>query len=108
MRRFWLMVILTGLAVAGQPAAHGYADSGIQHGEKSKVDFELYRDYLIVLRGSAGPLKGLNFLFDTGATPSVLTPRVAKKLHLMIEPRPVAVVGGLVPGWKATVASLQI
>ena len=108
MRHFWLIVILTGLVVAGQPAANGYADSGIEHGRKGKVDFELYRDYLIVLRGSAGPLKGLNFLFDTGATPSVLDPRVAKKLHLITEPTPIAVLGGSVQGQTATVASLQI
>jgi hypothetical protein len=53
-------------------------------------------------------LKGLNFLFDTGATPSVLDPRVAKKLHLITEPTPIAVVGGSVQGQTATVASLQI
>jgi hypothetical protein len=108
MRHVWLVVLLTGLGVVGQPAAKGYADRGIEQHGKSRIDFELYNDYLIVLRGSAGPLKGLNFLFDTGATPSVLDPRIAKKLHLITEPTPIAVVGGSVQGQTATVASLQI
>ena len=108
MRHFWLVVLLTGLVVVGQPAAKGYADNGIENGGKSRIDFELYHDYLIVLRGSAGPLKGLNFLFDTGATPSVLDPRVAKKLHLITEPTLISVLGGSVQGQMATLASLQI
>ena len=108
MRHFWMVVILTGLVITGQPAAHGYGDSGIQQRGKNRLDFDLYRGYLIVLRGKAGPLKGLNFLFDPGATPSVLDPRIAKKLHLATESRPMAVVGGLVPGQIATVASLEI
>ncbi len=108
MRQFWLIVVLTGLVVAGQPTARANADSGMVQRGKTKVDFDLYQNYLIVVRGSAGPLKGLNFLFDTGATPSVLDPRIAKKLHLVTESTPIAVVGGLIEGRSATVASMQI
>jgi len=108
MRHSWLIVILTGLVVAGPPAARALADGGPKELGKTKVDFDLYHDYLIVVRGSAGPLKGLNFLFDTGATPSVLDPRIAKKLHLVTEPAPITVVGGLIEGRSATVASMQI
>lgn len=108
MRHFWLIVILTGTVLAGQPAARAYADSRIEQRGNSRLDFELYRGYLIVLRGSAGPLKGLNFLFDTGAAPSVLDPRIAKKLHLITEPTPMTVVGGSMPSQTAIVASLQV
>jgi len=108
MRRFWLIVAMTGVMVASQLAAKAYGDSGTKQLGKTKVDFDLYHNYLIVVRGSAGPLKGLNFLFDTGATPSVLDPRIAKKLHLVTEPTPIAVVGGMVEGRSATVASMQI
>jgi predicted aspartyl protease len=108
MRNFWLIVVLTGLVMAGQRAANADVDSGIMQRGNTKVNFELYHDYLIVVRGSAGPLKGLNFLFDTGATPSVLAPRIAKKLNLATEPTPIAVVGGMIEGQSATVASMQI
>ena len=108
MRHFWLIVVLTGLVVAGQPAAKAFAHSTIERPGETKLDFDLYHDYLIVVRGSAGPLKGLNFLFDTGASPSVLAPRIAKKLHLATEPTPIAVVGGMIEGRSAIVASMQI
>lgn len=48
----------------------------------NEVPFKLYRGYAIVVRGSVGNLKNLNFLVDTGAVPSVLDEHIAQKLHL--------------------------
>jgi predicted aspartyl protease len=48
----------------------------------NEVPFKLYRGYAIMVRGSVGNLKNLNFLVDTGAVPSVLDRRIAQKLHL--------------------------
>ena len=48
----------------------------------NEVPFKLYRGYVIVVRGSIGGLKNLNFLVDTGAVPSVVDARIARKLHL--------------------------
>jgi hypothetical protein len=105
-RFFWLLVVSTSLATVGQPRACAYGES-VQPA-KAKVGFELYRDYLIVLRGSAGPVKGLNFLLDTGATPSVLDARVAAKLRLQVVPEEVAVLNGNVAGGRSTVPSLEV
>jgi hypothetical protein len=63
---------------------------------------------LIVVRGSIGPFKGLNFLFDTGATPSVLDPRLKHRLHLATTPAQVAVLNGTVHGEAAVVPRLQV
>ena len=49
----------------------------------NEVPFKLYRGYAIVVHGSVGNLKNLNFLVDTGAVPSVLDERIAQKLHLI-------------------------
>jgi predicted aspartyl protease len=46
------------------------------------VRFQLYRGYLIVVHGSIGAAKNLNFFLDTGATPALLDSGVARKLHL--------------------------
>lgn len=48
----------------------------------NEIPFKLYRGYAIVVRGSIGNVKNLNFLLDTGAVPSVLDRRIAQKLHL--------------------------
>lgn len=52
----------------------------------NEVPFKLYRGYVIVVHGSIGGLKNLDFLVDTGAVPSVLDARIARKLHLRGQP----------------------
>ncbi len=52
----------------------------------NEVPFKLYRGYIIVVRGSMGGLRDLNFLVDTGAVPSVVDLRIARKLHLRGQP----------------------
>lgn len=94
--------LLTVLFLVGEPLAIGY---GNQH---DTVHFDLYRDYLIVVRGSAGPLKGLNFLLDTGASPTVLDRRVAEKLHLEQLPASISVVGGSVEATQATAPTVEV
>jgi predicted aspartyl protease len=88
------------LAMAVEPLARGYT-------EGKPLRFDIYRGYLIVARGSAGPQKDLNFLLDTGANPTVLDRRVAQKLHLQEAPGVLAGVNGRVQAGQATVPSLQ-
>jgi hypothetical protein len=76
--------------------------------QKTSIHFELFHDYLIVLHGSAGPIKGLNFLLDTGATPSVLEPSLAARLALHTTPIDIAVLQGTTHGASATLPDLRI
>jgi hypothetical protein len=46
------------------------------------IPFKLYQDYLIVVQGSLGTLDRLNFLIDTGMSPTKVDPIVARKLGL--------------------------
>jgi predicted aspartyl protease len=48
----------------------------------TSIPFKLYRGYLVVAQGSLGTLSRLNFLIDTGANPSAVDRRVARKLGL--------------------------
>lgn len=107
-RRFWLLITLTCLLIAGQPTANGSPDRRLKRQGRSSASFSLYRGYLIVLEGSIGPFKNLHFLFDTGATPTVLDPRLKQQLHLAGTPGPVAVLNGTVQAETAIVPSLQI
>jgi predicted aspartyl protease len=47
-----------------------------------ELPIKLYRNYVIVARGSIGNIKDVNFVIDTGAVPSVLDRRIAQRLHL--------------------------
>lgn len=51
----------------------------------AEVPFELYQRHLIVTKGSIGRLNDLSLLIDTGAIPSVVDGRIARKLHLKSE-----------------------
>ncbi len=99
-----VLLVWTGLGVVGQSDARGYRKPPQP---TSSVSFSLYNDYLIVVRGSAGPLKGLNFLIDTGTSPSILDQRLAQRLRLTPTPAVIAAVGGNVQGSMATAPSLQ-
>ena len=99
---FCCLSLLTLLTVAGGPAARAS-----QEASKATVSFHLYNDYLIVAQGSAGPLKGLNFLVDTGSSPSVLDRRLARRLALDELPASAVFVSGRVPAGMAIVPELE-
>jgi hypothetical protein len=107
-RYLQVLAVLTVLAVAGQPNLSASSQPGPAP-PNTTITFELYRDYMVVVQASAGPLKGLNFLLDTGATPSVLDPRLAQRLHLAnTGTTPIPVLSGSVQGATATLPSLQL
>jgi predicted aspartyl protease len=101
-RNFWCLSLLTLVTLAGEPLARAS-----QGALEATVGFTLYHDYLIVAQGSAGPLKGLNFLVDTGATPSILDRRLAQRLGLDELPGSIVFINGSVPAGQAIVPSLE-
>ena len=74
----------------------------------NKVPFKLYRGYVIVVRGSIGGLKNLNFLVDTGAVPSVVDARIAQKLHLRGQPGRVDVPTKTLATERVTVPDVEV
>jgi predicted aspartyl protease len=70
------------LAVALLAACHLSPQVAWAADNRNELSFKLYRGYAIVVHGSIGSIKNLNFLIDTGAVPSVLDRRVAERLHL--------------------------
>lgn len=72
------------------------------------VPFDLYNGYLIVARGSAGSLKNLNFLVDTGTSLPILDARIARKLRLQKEASAsIIILGGRAQGGEAVLPSLE-
>lgn len=112
--RPWLsLIVLIGTALTSQPSAHAFQESEARPATQGQavqgtIRFDLYQGYLIVAHGSVGPFKNLNFLVDTGATSTVVDPRVAQKLHLRLTPANVVVLDGKVNGWEAAVPDVQI
>jgi hypothetical protein len=98
--------ILAVFLLSGPTLATAYGQSRLA--PQGNLPFNLYAGYLILVQGSAGPLKGLNFLVDTGASPAILDTRLADRLHLEQKPAILRVVGGNVRAASSTVSSLHV
>jgi len=72
------------------------------------VPFELYKEHLIVVRGSIGPLENLSFIIDTGATASIISRQLAQKLQLKCAPRTASAYGKPVQVESAMLPDLSV
>jgi hypothetical protein len=52
----------------------------------TKVSFQLYWGYLVIVEGSIGNVQKLNFLVDSGAYPSIIDQKIAHALGLVEQP----------------------
>lgn len=73
----------------------------------TQVRFELI-NHLIIVRGSVGGIPNLRFVLDTGASVSVLPPRLAKRLGLTFTGGSVDVLGRTVPVKRSLLDELWI
>ena len=107
-RRHYLFLFLMICAGCARPApAASLPTSATRERPTAAVPFDLYDGYLIVVHGSAGPLKNLNFLVDTGTTVPVLDSRIAQKLHLADEAsESIVILGGRARGIDTELPSL--
>jgi predicted aspartyl protease len=78
----------------------------VQQGEG--IGLDLYRDHAVVVEGSIAGLDGLRFIIDTGACPSVIHKRLARKLRLATRPDALHVVTGSVGLECAIVPELRL
>ncbi len=78
------------------------------HPASDSVRFDLYGGYLIVAQGSAGPLKNLNFLVDTGTSVPILDVEIARKLGLSSDAAAsIVILGGRARAANAVLPSLE-
>jgi len=105
---YWLGVMLASLAVAEQPSAIRFSETDARRESENTIRFNLYRGYLILAQGSAGPLNNLNLLLDTGTSSTVLNQRLARRLGLVEKPASIGVANGRVQARTTMVPSIGI
>lgn len=76
MKRFALSILF--LFVVGNYTQAEFSDQTAAE----QIPFRLHRDYMVLVEGSIGSLDKITFLVDTGATSTIISPFVAKKLKL--------------------------
>jgi len=106
-----LASVITSLALTGQIHAQRTRQTETAPAIRDAAEavrFDLYQGYCIVVHGSAGPLKNLNFIVDTGTNLTTFNSLIAKKLDLRDEaPTDVVVVTGRERAENATLPWLK-
>jgi predicted aspartyl protease len=73
---------LIGLLLLSQVGT-GRPRKDVAHGSgNDELTFELVSGYLVIVDGSIGPLQGLRFVLDTGATHTAVSNKIADQLEL--------------------------
>jgi hypothetical protein len=80
MRKF--VVGLLGFLLLSQIGTAKAGKDSSQPNPNEEMPFELVSGYLMVVEGSIGPLHGLKFVLDTGATHTAVNGKVAEQLGL--------------------------
>lgn len=75
---------------------------------QTEVPFVLHRGYTIVVKGAIGSRRGLNFIIDTGAVPSVVDQRISRHLGLAGQADQVSVFTRSIPTERVTLPSVDI
>ena len=76
--------------------------------DRIKLPVRLYWGYLVIVEGSIGNVHKLNFLVDTGAYPSVIDEKIARRLGLAEQPGRVNLSNQSLSTGLAVVPSLSI
>src|SRR3974377_391483 len=75
---------------------------------RAQLPFKLYAGYTIVVRGSIAGRKQLNFIVDTGAVPSVVDLKVARKLGLEGQVEPLSLFSQTIEARRVTLPGLVL
>jgi len=109
---YFVMSLVAGLLAAGPMTASGMkrqpATREASRAAKT-IRFDLYEGHFMVVQGSIGPMKHLNFFVDTGTSVAVVDSRIGKKLKLGGgEATKIVIVGGRAKGEEAVLPSIEI
>lgn len=88
------------LAVSLTPALQGQ--------ELPTIPFRLYEDWAIVLEGSLGGIQNCKIMIDTGAVPSAINTRLAKRLKLSGSAQKLSVMNSSIDAQKLRVPDVRI
>jgi len=103
-----LTLTLLALGQGPNPQTGNVGQSRPLGTETDRLEFDLYRGYLIVVRGSAGGLNHLNLLVDTGADPTILDQKLARRLQLQRRDARIALLNNTVASESAVLPELVV
>lgn len=75
---------------------------------RAALPVKLYGGYTVVVQGSIADIPNLNFLIDTGAMPTIVDARIARKLDLFGDRQPLTVFGRQVGTERVVLPGVRI
>jgi len=107
-RRHLSLLILAVLCIACR--LYGAEPSSAMHVQKvtGSIPFRLHQGYVIAVQGSIGGRRNLNFIVETGASPTVIDAKLARELGIVGKATSLALPNGKIPVLKAELPSLNI
>ena len=105
-----LLALLTSVPLCHASPSSGEADhiEDQAKGNLTEIPFRLCNDNLIVVKGSIGRIKDVNFILDTGTSPTIIAEKIAAHLKLRGQTGVVLTLNGTTQGEILTVPHLQI
>lgn len=96
-----LLGFLFNLSLYGQ-------DSSISAPHSTTVPFQLFSDFLVVVKGQVGDLDSLRFILDTGASYTLIDRKVADRLRLRRRPGKITNFDRDVPAEWAEIPNIRV
>jgi hypothetical protein len=103
------LILAVSVPSWAQPSPGPQFDDRESHSSlQTKLPFRLHWAYLVIVQGSIGHIHNLNFLVDTGASPSVVDLKISRSLGLSAQPARVTLSGTSVPAQLVVLPSILL
>ena len=104
------LALLAGVSFCQASASPGKLDGMEEQADANptEIPFRLYNDNLIVVKGSIGRIREVNFILDTGTSPTIIAETLATRLKLRGQPGWIATLKGTTQAESLIVPHLQI
>jgi len=105
-----LVTLLASLPFCQASPSWGEADRNEEQPNANPIEipFRLYNDNLIVVKGSIGRIKKVNFILDTGTSPTIIAESIAAQLKLRGQTESLATLNGTIQAESLVVPQIQI
>jgi len=103
-----ILFLIMSSQVLGMGQNPGAKDKSGSESRPSEIPFKLYNDNLIVVKGNVGPIGGVNFILDTGTTPTSISKSLASRLKLSGTSEPLQTLSGAIETQSFVVPHIQI
>lgn len=103
-----ILFLVMSSQILGMGQNPGPDDKNRSQSQPNEMPFKLYNDNLIVVKASVGPVGGVNFILDTGTTPTSISKALASRLKLSGKTEPLQTLSGAIETESFTLPRIEV